>query len=895
MPTSCVAYGCNNRHKSGSGVSFHRFPHKKPELLEKWIQAVRRQDWKPSQQSYICGVHFAESCFVQTGGKIGRHLKPGSIPTIFPAFPKHLQQSVRKRRSPVKRKQEVSPSKIRKTIASEHTYNAGETSQASNLHLIKVLSRKNKVLKQKVRRRNKKIKELNSLLETLKEKQLVAEKQASLLEYNFSGVAKEIFANQLKNPHGGIKQGHRYSKEIKQFAMTLHYYSPNAYDFVRKLLSLPHASSLRAWASSVDCEPGYLTNVIKILGEAAQINPFMKDVTLIVDAMTLHKGTFWDPKSKSFVGRVDYGIAVPEASDDLATEVLVFMAVGLTGHWKHPIAYVFQDKCSAAVQTQLIKDCIELLHSEDIRVCAVVFDGTFTNQLTAQKLGCKMRVSDMQTWFPHPRQPAQKVYVIFDACHMLKLMRNLLADYQVISENIHGTSYAIKWEYIEALNSLQEEIGLTFANKIKKKHIDWTKHKMNVKLAAQTLSASVASAIDFLRDEIEAEEFQGSEATSHFIQKIDMAFDFLNSRNPFAKGAKAAVRAQTLPHFMAVCKNLYQYIFNLRDDAGRYLRNGRRKTCVWGFAFTLQSTMLLCHELLTRDFCTYKYVLTYKLSQDHLELLFNKIRRRFGWNNNPNVLEFKQALKRIIIRNSIQPSNTGNCTNFEDSLCETNGLLDFSWKRRKLDQQSPVLLEDESPDMVNLDTLLIQMDQQHCNILRDNILYYIAGYIVRRLLLKLDCESCHKELLLKMDDPAAMNLPSYPVYSRFTHEKQRGGLVFPSCAVLKIIKATEVIFRQRVIDTPKEIVFDKMIDLKIQSAVIHQLGTSMFSDSPAHYFDHRIGQEADHLSSLARNIISAYLNLRLKMYGKKYTSEVAHGNVTSTRHLLTKQILFRNQ
>ena len=120
----------------------------------------------------------------------------------------------------------------------------------------------------------------------------------------------------------------------------------------------------------------------------------MSDVALIVDAMVLHKMTVWDDASKCYIGLVDYGTAMPEPETIEATEALVFMVVGLTGHWKHAIAYVLQDKYSADVQMQLIKDCIVLLHDEDMQVHAVVFDGTFTNQCTAIKLGCKMRVSE---------------------------------------------------------------------------------------------------------------------------------------------------------------------------------------------------------------------------------------------------------------------------------------------------------------------------------------------------------------------------------------------------------------------------------------------------------------------------------------------------------------------
>ena len=129
---------------------------------------------------------------------------------------------------------------------------------------------------------------------------------------------------------------------------------------------------------------------------------------------------------------------------------------------------------------------------------ALVFDGTYTNQTTARLLGCTMKVSERKTWFPHPQMVTSRVHVIFDVCHMVKLMRNLLADYKSICHEECGNIYPICWKYIESLNNVQEELGFTLANKLKKKHVEWTKHKMNVSIAAQTLSASVATAIDFL-------------------------------------------------------------------------------------------------------------------------------------------------------------------------------------------------------------------------------------------------------------------------------------------------------------------------------------------------------------------------------------------------------------
>ena len=40
----------------------------------------------------------------------------------------------------------------------------------------------------------------------------------------------------------------------------------------------------------------------------------MSDVVLIIDAMTIHKGAQRDPKKVCYVGSVDHGTGLPEAS-----------------------------------------------------------------------------------------------------------------------------------------------------------------------------------------------------------------------------------------------------------------------------------------------------------------------------------------------------------------------------------------------------------------------------------------------------------------------------------------------------------------------------------------------------------------------------------------------------
>ncbi len=130
----------------------------------------------------------------------------------------------------------------------------------------------------------------------------------------------------------------------------------------------------------------------------------------------------------------------------------------------------------------------------------------------------------MVPYFPHPCDPNQRVYVILDLVHMLKLVRNSLGSSKVIC----SPSGVVKWDYIQNLHELQEETGLRAGNKLQKTHIQWQQNKMKLSIAAQTLSASVADAIDFLRDDLKMPQFQGSEATSEFIRLFDHLFDIFN-------------------------------------------------------------------------------------------------------------------------------------------------------------------------------------------------------------------------------------------------------------------------------------------------------------------------------------------------------------------------------
>ncbi|KAJ8970523.1 hypothetical protein NQ317_013691, partial [Molorchus minor] len=75
-----------------------------------------------------------------------------------------------------------------------------------------------------------------------------------------SGSVGEIMSRILKG-HSRAK----YSPELRSFALTLSFYSTEAYNYVRRKfnMSLPHIKTISKWYRSVDGRPGFTTEALK--------------------------------------------------------------------------------------------------------------------------------------------------------------------------------------------------------------------------------------------------------------------------------------------------------------------------------------------------------------------------------------------------------------------------------------------------------------------------------------------------------------------------------------------------------------------------------------------------------------------------------------------------------
>ena len=95
------------------------------------------------------------------------------------------------------------------------------------------------------------------------------------------------------------------------------------------------------------------------------------------------------------------------------------------------------------------------------------------------------------------------------------------------------------------------------------------------------------------------------------------------------------------------------------------LVRSKRKTGFTGFLVCCKSIEVINENLLASPKPALEYLLTYRMSQDHIELFFSKIRSMGGFNNNPSARQFLAAYKRVLTHCEIQEVTRGNCVPLE--------------------------------------------------------------------------------------------------------------------------------------------------------------------------------------------------------------------------------------
>lgn len=141
---------------------------------------------------------------------------------------------------------------------------------------------------------------------------------------------------------------------------------------------------------------------------------------------------------------------------------------------------------------------------------SMAFDGLSTNFSVCETLGASFDIGNIRSFIINPSN-GNKIYIVLDPPHMLKLIRNCLAAKSPLKD---GKNNSIDWKFFERLVSVESSL---VSHRMTQQHIDFHSNKMKVKLAAQTLSYSVARSMEVLLQNRNS-NFLNADGTITFIK-----------------------------------------------------------------------------------------------------------------------------------------------------------------------------------------------------------------------------------------------------------------------------------------------------------------------------------------------------------------------------------------
>lgn len=266
----------------------------------------------------------------------------------------------------------------------------------------------------------------------------------------FEDIPAELFKRMHKNVAQKALTKAKYAPHLRCFALTLHFYSPAAYNYVRKTfqLALPHPSAIRSWYNTIDAEPGFSEecfNTLKLKNEEYKKQNKCLICALVMDEMSIKKG-FQRSLDGKMRGYVDIGVGTEGTSDlPKAKNALVMLVVALNDTWKLPIAFFLINGLSAETKANLINDALMRLHEVGVKITSLTLDGPAEHFAAVKRLGASMEMKkNAKPRFPHPVKDQPDIHVIIDPCHNLKNIRNAFADLSMI---IDDNNNRIEWRY----------------------------------------------------------------------------------------------------------------------------------------------------------------------------------------------------------------------------------------------------------------------------------------------------------------------------------------------------------------------------------------------------------------------------------------------------------------
>ncbi|TRY75765.1 hypothetical protein TCAL_12593 [Tigriopus californicus] len=270
MVKSCAVDTCRHRGDppEGGKRSYFRFPLRYPLICGEWVAAIKKPDYVPTRNSFVCQDHFAATdILVRDQRKI---LKRHAVP-FFP-------QKANRPGRPTKGKYRPRPAtgwQSKKGPWNEcHSYAKGhnETEEEAGAK-IRRLERRLKELGLKAQRHEKTIERLKRSLDAKEEEKLRL--HFDLARENpvqkLSGLTRALIEHEIDN-HAKSKVSHRFGHQVREFGAKIYELSPQVYAYMKTIFTLPAERTLTRFKAR--CLPSPPVDLA-----FEQIHPLIQDQT----------------------------------------------------------------------------------------------------------------------------------------------------------------------------------------------------------------------------------------------------------------------------------------------------------------------------------------------------------------------------------------------------------------------------------------------------------------------------------------------------------------------------------------------------------------------------------------------------------------------------------------
>ena len=434
---------------------------------------------------------------------------------------------------------------------------------------------------------------------------------------------------------------------------------------------------------------------------------------------------------------------------------MTFMIVGMKKSIPFIVKAVPEIKIEGKWLGEHIDSVLSSVHQCGFQVRAVVADHHSTNVSAFRHLSDTYGIEGKPNTITHPSRENSKIYLFYDAVHLVKNIRNNLLNarrfifppfkFDQFYDNINVPGGEIRWKLLHDVYDCDQELpaNLRKAPKLSYRTLHPGDNKQSVPLALNVFHRSTAIGI--------TEYFPECKDAAEFLKLIDTWWTVVNSKqqwNTSNRLGDAAINGDMKPQFLRKFADWVEEWQNLKgSNSEKFTLTAQTSDAL---IITLRCTASLIEDLLNEG---YNYVLTARFQTDPLERRFSRVRQMSGGRFLVGLREFESSTNILGIVSLVKEG------------------INF-WK------------EDVRPDedtFSALSALNSELDKianfiESCTLSADSVQVsaVVSGYTIRKVIMdRFGCKQC-EVLAVAAGDETRDEENSY------LNKLSRGGMIIPT-------------------------------------------------------------------------------------------------------------------